>query len=287
MDHRRAARTGLVIAVALVVSGALLSACGTSSTGPTAMVQRYLVAWSKGDYVAMAALVSHPPSDFVTYNHQVASDLGLTKATHDLESVSTSGSTGTAGVTSHLTLGSLGTLRVRSRLQLTDASGSWKVQWSPRSIIPALGPGDSVTTALSWAPRAPIEGMGGTPLTTSVPMVSVGIEGSRVTNGAALTAALTQIGVPANQIQAAEASALAHPTWFVPVTQLTQASYEQDKPVIYPVPGTVFNNFSARGALTAELAAHVVGTVGPITAQRRRRSATRCPWTVSGPDRRP
>ena len=231
------------------------------------MVQRYLAAWSQGDFPAMANLVSHPPTDFVTYNRQVATDLGLTKATHDLGAVTTSGSTGTAGVTSHLTLGSLGTLRVRSHLELTDSSGSWKVLWSPRSIIPALGPGDSVTTNLSWAPRAPIEGMDGALLTTSVPMVSVGIEGSRITNGPALTAALSQIGLPANQIQAAQSTALDHPTWFVPVTQLTQAAYEQDKPVIYPVPGTVFNTYSARGALTAELAAHVVGTVGPITAQ--------------------
>ena len=231
------------------------------------MVQRYLAAWSQGDFAAMANLVSHPPTGFVTYNRQVATDLGLTKATHDLGAVSTSGSTGTAGVTSHLTLGSLGTLRVQSHLELTDSSGSWKILWSPRSIIPALGPGDSVTTNLSWPPRAPIEGMDGAQLTTSVPMVSVGIEGSRITNGPALTAALSQIGIPANQIQAAQSTALAHPTWFVPVTQLTQAAYEQVKPVIYPVPGTVFNTYSARGALTAELAAHVVGTVGPITAQ--------------------
>ena len=261
------ARLSLVILVAVVAAGGLLAACGTSSNGPTATVQRYLAAWSKGDYGAMAALVSHPPADFVTFNRRVATDLGLTKQTHQLRAVSTSGSTGTAGVTSHLSLGTLGTLRVRSRLELTDSSGSWKVAWSPRTIIPSLGPRDSVATTLSWPTRAAIVGMGGAPLTTAVPMVSVGIEGSRMSNAPALTAALGQIGVPATQIQAAEATAMAHPTWFVPVTQLSQASYEQDKPVIYPVPGTVFNTYSARGALTPELAAHVVGMVGPITAQ--------------------
>jgi cell division protein FtsI/penicillin-binding protein 2 len=267
MDLTRRTRMGLRVALVLVIGGALLSACSTGSAGPTAMVQRYLREWSEGDYGAMAALVAHPPASFVSYNRQLATDLGLTTQTHDVGAVSTSGSTGTAVVTSHLTLGILGTLRVRSRLELTDASGSWKVLWSPRSLISALGPGDSVKTTLSWPTRAPIEGVGGAPLTTSVPMVSVGIEGSRVTNGPALTAALSQIGIPANQIQAAQSTAATHPTWFVPVTQLTQAAYEQDKPVIYPVPGTVFNTYSARGALTPELASHVVGTVGPITAQ--------------------
>ena len=256
------------ICAVLAVGGTLLSACGsTSSAGPTAMVQEYLAAWSKGDYAAMAALVSHPPADFVTFNRQVASDLGLTKATHHLGTVSTGGSTGTADFTSHLTLGGLGALRVRSRLALTDASGSWKVKWSARSIIPSLGTGDSVSTNLSWPARAPILGMGGVSLTISVPMVSVGIEGSRVTDAAALTAALTQVGISASQVKTAELTAAAHPTWFVPVTQLSQTAYEQYKPVIYPVPGTVFNAFDARGALTPELAAHVVGTVGPITAQ--------------------
>ncbi len=255
------------ICVVLAVGGTVLSACGTASPGPTAMVQKYLAAWSKGDYGAMAALVSDPPADFVTFNRQVASELGLMKATHDLGTVSTAGSTGTADVTSHMTLGRLGTLRVRSQLLLTDASGSWKVKWSPRSIIPSLGTGDSVSTNLSWPARAPILGMGGVSLTTSVPMVSVGIEGSRVTDEAALTAALTQVGIPAGQVKAAELTASAHPTWFVPVTQLSQAEYDQDKPVIYPVPGTVFNAYDARGALTPELTAHVVGTIGPITAQ--------------------
>ena len=256
------------VCVVLAMGGTLLSACGTGSAGPTAMVQKYLAAWSKGDYGAMSALVSDPPSNFVTFNRQVASDLGLTKATHDLGTVSTDGSTGTADVTSHMTLGSLGTVRVRSHLTLTDASGSWKVKWSPRSIIPSLGTGDSVSTNLSWPARAPILGMGGVSLTTSVPMVSVGIEGSRVTDGAALLAALTQVGHPASQVKAAELTAMAHPTWFVPVISLTQARVRAGQAGHLPGAGHRLQRHTApRGALTPELGAHVVGTIGPITAQ--------------------
>jgi cell division protein FtsI/penicillin-binding protein 2 len=96
----------------------------------------------------------------------------------------------------------------------------------------------------------------------------VGIEGARVTDRNALTAALLQTGATAAQIQAAELTALAHPTWFVPVISLSQARYDQLKPVVYPVPGTVFNTFGARSPLTPELAVHLVGTVGPVTAQQ-------------------
>jgi cell division protein FtsI/penicillin-binding protein 2 len=79
---------------------------------------------------------------------------------------------------------------------------------------------------------------------------------------------LVQTGATTAQIQAAVTTALAHPTWFVPVISLSQPVYEQLKPIIYPVPGTVFNSFGARSPLTPELGAHLVGTVGPVTAQQ-------------------
>jgi cell division protein FtsI/penicillin-binding protein 2 len=215
----------------------------------------------------MARLVAKPPSDFVSFNRTVASALHLTAATHHAGAVSTSGPNATVPITSHLVLGTIGSLTVHSAVHLSDTSGTWKIVWSPRSIIPSLGPGDSVATTVTWPARAAILGTDGAPLTTDAPMVSVGIEGSRVTDANALTAALLQTGATTAQIQGAETTAQAHPTWFVPVISLTQARYQQLKPVIYPVPGTVFNNFGARSPLSPELGAHVVGTIGPVTAQ--------------------
>ncbi len=261
-------RRDLAVAGGVVVAAGLLAACSSGgATGPDATVDQYLSAWGHQDYRAMARLVAMPPADFVSFNRGVADDLRLTAATYRLGTVSTNGSDATAALTSHLTLGTIGSLTVHGTLHLSDASGPWRVVWSPRSIIPQLGPGDTVATTVTWPARAAILGTGGTPLTTDASMVSVGIEGSRVTDGNALTAALLQTGATAAQIQAAELTALAHPTWFVPVVSLTQARYEQLKPVIYPVPGTVFNTFGARSPLTPELGTHVVGTVGPVTAQ--------------------
>jgi cell division protein FtsI/penicillin-binding protein 2 len=261
------ARGALAAAAGLVVAAALLAACGGGAPGPDAAVNHYVSAWDRQDYRSMARLVAKPPSDFVSFNRKVAIDLHLTAATHVAGAVSTSGSNATVPITSHLVLGTVGSLTVRSTLHLSDTSGSWKIVWSPRSIIPSLGPGDSVTSTVTWPARAAILGTAGAPLTTDAPMVSVGIEGSRVTDGNALTAALLQTGATTAQIQSAEMTARAHPTWFVPVISLPQARYEQLKAIIYPVPGTVFNNFGARSPLTPELGARVVGTVGPVTAQ--------------------
>jgi cell division protein FtsI/penicillin-binding protein 2 len=252
--------------MSVVVLGSLLSGCA-ASVGPTGTLDRYLSAWSHQDYGAMAALVHRPPANFVAFNRQVADDLDLERATYRSGSVTTTGSGATASVTAQLVLIPFGPLTVHTKVQLIESSGRWRINWSPRSIIASLGPGDSVSTTVTWPPRADILGAGGAPLTVEAPMVTVGIEGSRITAAPTVTAALVQAGATTTQVTAALATATAHPDWFVPVIDLTEARYQQLEPVIYPVPGTVFQNYSARTAVTAGLAAHVVGSVGPITAQ--------------------
>ncbi|HWE66810.1 MAG TPA: penicillin-binding transpeptidase domain-containing protein [Acidimicrobiales bacterium] len=253
--------------MSLMVLALVLSACSSSPVSPSATLNQYLADWSHDDYRAMAALVSHPPKDFVALNRRVAGDLDLGRAAYQVNAVTSTGSRATASLTSHLTLGSFGPWVVHTRLQLVESAGIWRVAWTPRSIIAQLGPGDTVATTVTWPARAAILGAGGAALTTDAPMVSVGVEGSRVTDASALTAALMQAGATANQVSAALTTAKAHPTWFVPVLQVTQAAYTLLKPIIYPVPGTVFNTFSARTPVTAGLSAHIVGTLGPITAQ--------------------
>jgi len=251
--------------MSLTVLTFVLPGCG-SGVSPSATIDRYLSAWSRGDYGAMAALVRRPPRDFVSFNRRVASGLGLEDAVRRAGPVTVEGSDATTTVTSRLVV-AVGSFVTRTTLRLSEADGTWRVLWSPRSVIAALGPGDSVSTTVSWPPRAPVLGAGGAPLTVDAPMVTVGIEGSRITAAPTVTAALVSAGAPPSQVSAALATATAHPQWFVPVFDVTEARYQQLMPTLYPVPGTVFRTFSARSAVTAGLAAHVVGSVGPATAQ--------------------
>jgi cell division protein FtsI/penicillin-binding protein 2 len=254
------------IALGVLVSALVLQGCA-ASVSPSGTLRRYLADWSRGDYVAMAALVQRPPRDFVSFNRQVAHDVGLVRGVYRSGPVTPQGSDATAAVSGHLVLAAFGPWTVHSTLRLTEVGGNWRVLWSPSSIIPALKTGDSVSSIVSWPTRAAIVGAGGAPLTEQAPMVTVGIEGSRITAAPAVTTALEQAGATPAQVSTALATATAHPQWFVPVVGITEASYEQLKPIIYPVPGTVFETYSARTAVTAGLAAHVVGSVGPITAQ--------------------
>ncbi len=97
--------------------------------------------------------------------------------------------------------------------------------------------------------------------------MTIGVEGALIKNAATLRSALVAAGATAQQAGGAITGAKAHPTYFEPVFTVTQARYDQLKPTIYPIPGTVFQSGTALSAATPGLAAGIVGTVGPVTAQ--------------------
>jgi cell division protein FtsI/penicillin-binding protein 2 len=99
-------------------------------------------------------------------------------------------------------------------------------------------------------------------------MVTIGVAGQRIKHPASLRRSLLHAGAPATQVQAALATARAHPAWFAPVFTVSRARYRKLKPVLYPIPGTVFQDTSARTAITSGLAAHIIGSVGPVTAEQ-------------------
>ena len=262
--HRRRGLTAFLVAALLLAFG--LQGCSGGSSDLTKAVKSYLMAWDHADYAAMRKMVDHPPADYVSYNQGVDTDLGVLNASFSSGPVNQNGDAATLRVTGRRLLRGLGRWQQTTSLTLRMTQGLWRVEWTPQSIDPALGPNDHIVAAVSWPPRAPILGAGGTPLTVPARMVRVGIEGSRITDPAQLTSVLEQAGVSAANVANALATATAHPQWFVPVLDVPQATYEQLRPTLYPVPGTVFQTHSARAALTADLGTHIVGSVGPITA---------------------
>ena len=118
----------------------------------------------------------------------------------------------------------------------------------------------------TWPARAAIDGAGGVPLTGQAQQVTIGVEGSMVKDATSLTSALVAAGATAQQAGSAITAAKAHPTFFEPVFTVPQARYEQLKPTLYPIPGTVFQASTAAQGITPGLTAGVVGTLGPITA---------------------
>jgi cell division protein FtsI/penicillin-binding protein 2 len=215
----------------------------------------------------MSRLVDHPPADFGKVNLVALSDLEVTTASYVAGPITQHGEIASDRVTEHLQLAGVGPWIVHTTLHLKELSAHWLVEWSPATIDPALTGGAHFAVERTWAPRASILGAGEAPLTTQVPMVIVGIEGSYVKDPRSLTTKLETAGASAQEVSVALSAAKANPTYFEPVFTVTKDRYLVLKPMLYPIPGTVFQAVSMRTAITTGLEAHLVGSVGPITAQ--------------------
>jgi cell division protein FtsI/penicillin-binding protein 2 len=248
----------------------LLGGCGSPPPAPQSAARSYLADWATRDWSAMRLLVASPPADFTAVNAAAIADLDVAQASYLPGKLRTSGAKASEPVLERLDIAGLGTITIKTVLRLVLRSGKWYVAWSPATIAPPLRPGGRLSLDVTWPPRAAILGVGGAPLTIQAPMVTIGVEGQRVRRAAALTAALVAAGATAQQASKALTAAKAEPTWFEPVFTVTQARYQRLKPTLYPLPGTVFQTTATRTAVTPGLAAHVVGTVGPITAAQLR-----------------
>jgi cell division protein FtsI/penicillin-binding protein 2 len=266
--HRRPVTTAAAVLVA-----ACVAACGGPSSTPQATLHSYLTAWSDGNWAAMSKLVATPPASFTTANAGAFSALGVTTASFNAGRVTQEGAKAQASVSVTYALPRVGAWRTATVVHLVQRNGIWKVAWTPATITPALRGTERLATVKDWPTRAAITGAGGAPLIAAQHLVTVGVVGSRIKNAQQVSADLTGAGAPAAQVKSAIALAKAHPTFFEPVFQVSQTRFEQLKAQpgphnVYAVPGTQFQQSAARAAITPQLAAHLVGTVGPITADQ-------------------
>jgi cell division protein FtsI/penicillin-binding protein 2 len=260
------------VAALAVAAALMLASCGGSSSTPQATLHAFLGAWSARDWTAMKAQVIDPPDSFVAANVDALAALGVTRPQFTAARVRTSGSDARVRVTEHLALPAAGAWNPVTTVKLADHGGRWLVAWSSATINPALRTGDRLSVSRSWPARAQILGAGGAPLTTEHQLVTVGVVGSRIKSAAAVTADLLGAGASRTQVDQALAQAKTHPDYFDPVFEVSQPRFEQLKAQpgpsnVYAVPGTQFELAGNRTAITPQLAAHVVGSVGPITAQ--------------------
>jgi cell division protein FtsI/penicillin-binding protein 2 len=246
--------------------GALLSAC-SSGPGPQDTGSAYLSDWSRQDWAGMRSLVTDPPADFTSVNQAAFTGLTVQKASFTGGTVTTKDSTAREPVTEKLQLKGLGTITLTTTLRLKKVSGKWLVSWAPSTITPRLGTNDKLSVQLTWPARAAILGANGQALTSQASNVTIGLEGSRIKDAASLTKALVAAGATQQQASSAISAAQAHPSFFEPVFTVSQARYQQLKPTVYPLPGTVFESSAAQQATTSGLSSGIVGTVGAVTAE--------------------
>ena len=238
--------------------------------GPDRSATDYLAAWSKGDWLAMASLVDGAGPDFATIHQGEISDLKVVSATYSLvPPLQVHGDTADGSFRAHLRLRGLGDWDYTNRLSLTRRTGQWRVAWSPHTLFPDLGPGDTFARSRTVPARRDILSRDGTALTTQTSVVGIGIEPSHIKDRATVLATLARtLGVDPGQVGAALSLPSVRPNDFVPVEEVTDQAFVPLRGVLAPVPGIVFLHKTARLAATPDLSAHVVGHVGQPTAEQ-------------------
>src|SRR5581483_10139780 len=272
-SHVRLILTAATVALALATS-----ACG-ARPGPDASrtLSHYLTAWDRQDWMAMHALVAGTGGQFERINADTFRTLGVTSARFVGGRIRHTGpASARAGVAADLRLRGLGTWRTNTTVSLVKRDGRWLVDWSPATINPRVPAGGRLALVRSWPTRAQILGAHGAGLTTDDAQVTVGVVGGRVHDMAGVLADLVDAGAPRDRAESALAAARARPDQFQPVFTISRTRFEQLRAApgannVYSVPGTAFQATRAQHAISDQLAAHLVGSVGAITAQQLHR----------------
>lgn len=276
MATTRTQRTWIVLgclaAIVIAAIAGLLIAVGggddAAAPTPKDAARAYLAAWQGQRWRALRALtVGRTPDAPAAYQAQLK-DLGADRVRARLLSGRGNAKSWSGTFRAKLRVPEAGSLVYDGTLGLVSKRGVWKVVWSPATVHPKLPEDGSFGVERAFQPRAPIVGVDGAPLTVNEPVVDVGLVPERINNRAEVEAALQRtLGVSPADVDAKLSAPGVQPNYFVLITTVPAARYDEVDAEIYPLAGTAFRRRTSRGAVTAQLGAHVIGRTGPITAE--------------------
>ncbi|HYN98555.1 MAG TPA: penicillin-binding transpeptidase domain-containing protein [Actinomycetota bacterium] len=235
---------------------------------PDATARAYLAAWEEADYPAMQALALSAPARFAEIYEGIPDDMAATDYSFELGDVTSEGDSAVAPFTATWSLEGLGDFKYDTILDLERQEDTWKVVWSPESVHPDFTVNSSFERTRTWPQRGQLLGFDGKAITEERRVVVVGIEPRRIQD----RAAMVQVLVDQLQVDPAKVNAdLSQPglrgDWFLAVKEISAEEYEAKRPILYPVPGLVFQNQQKRLPPTPEFARHILGSVGEVTAE--------------------
>jgi hypothetical protein len=270
-------RSGRGKLLALVLAVVLLLAAAGAGTwwlvlrprgDPAPVAAAYLDAWERADWAGMQRLVAAPPADFADQHRRMLSALGVRATVLTPGPVRQQDDRADAAFTAQLDLRGLGRWTYQGGLRLVRHDRrTWKLDWSPAAIHPALGPGTRLARSRSWPPRAPILASDGSRLADVGDEVVVGVVGSRVKDRGAVGRALVgSAGADQALVSRTLDRAARVPNQFLPVLALPMARYQEIRPVIHPVQGLSFQVRAGRRVAGPASVALLIGKVGEATA---------------------
>ncbi len=257
-------------AATLVALASALTACSSDESGAADKAARtFLDAWAAGKDDAAGAATDAPdgPREWLPL---VRKQLDGAKVSADLGKGTTGDDTATREITVSWAIpGMEKPWSYPSSIELVKQGETWKVHWETALVHPELSPTQSLAVERTLPERAPVLDRAGASLFSKQQVVTVGVEPGKATDLPGLAATLAQV-LAAEKVTAAEIVAdaqKAKATAFVPVVTLRRARYEQVKPEIHSLPGTVFQGGERMLPVTPTFGQPLLGRVGEATAE--------------------
>ncbi len=220
------------------------------------------------DGFAIAELGTDPPATVQAELDDWASAIGLLGGSFIITKSQFTETTAAITVRLSLDLVEVGPWSYETTLVLVGGP-PWTSIWTTTALHPSLEPGDVLSVDRAWLPRASILAAGGTALAGVESVKVVGVVPSRVENLEQLKSELARLGgIDPAVVDEELGRPAVQPDWFIPVGNLKLVVYASVGEEIEALPGVIVRDGSERLPFRDNFAHHLVGSVGPITADQ-------------------
>ncbi|MFQ5611508.1 MAG: penicillin-binding protein 2 [Anaerolineae bacterium] len=236
------------------------------------IAQAYLAAWSTGDYEAMYNLLTQEgrsrltrqefQGQYLYARHQATA----TNITARLNSLLNNNADASAIFHSSWQTALFGNLEVDHPMTLRYEDGRWRVVWQPSLIMPQLSEGVTLALLDEVPVRGNIYDKNAHALASQGQMVTVGVVPAFIENVDQVLAQLEPITGLSQDFMRGKIAA-AQPDWFVPLASVSFETSVEFDDLLNSLPGVERRAQAIRTYSEGDLAAHLVGYVGPITAE--------------------
>ncbi|MDQ0188524.1 hypothetical protein JI721_16395 [Alicyclobacillus cycloheptanicus] len=266
---------GSVALCAALTASFAAAGCG-HTPDPNDILNQYLTDWSKQDFQGMYGLLSATAKkqisekDFVTRYQDIESGIETQSIVVQPPASDDNVSGGTAKLGFRVTWKTAITnpfTKTYTAQMVKDQDG-WRIDWQPNLIFPALKPGWKVRAQVDEPARGSILSADGQLLATNAPGKEIGlVPGKMTANSVKDLAAVLHLS--ASDIQTSLHQSWVKPDLFVPVKTLPAQTEQSLEPQLLKIPGVLITDSPTpvRTYPEGTAAAHVVGYLGPITAQ--------------------
>lgn len=273
----------IVLGIFLMVTVLFLSACQEQIT-PEDRLAEYIEHWNKVEFEEMytqylndGTKAAYGKDEFVSRQLKLHEDLGIenlevtfTKAPEDMEWVHDKPADFPVQVQMETIAGPVEFEKTMTLLfEETDEDGNWFIEWTPAFIFPQLEAGDPVRISSEAAARGELYDRNDQPLAVNGSGRSIGVVPEKFTDRADKEKLAELLGMSIEEIdgELEQDWVQNNLSQFVPLSK-TSNDNEQLLKAVLEIPGTMHQETAMREYPYGEALSHLIGYIGPITAER-------------------